>query len=79
MGVVLMMCWCRHRRSTRAEEAGDGHTEEDVVDAFVKDEEIRDLDVTINTLSDELESLEVCVCVCVFINALLYHHNYFQR
>ena len=35
------------------------------MDAFVKDEEIRDLDVTINTLSDELETLEVSVGCCV--------------
>lgn len=37
----------------------DGGSEEDEVDAFVKDEEIRDLEVTIDSLSDELESLEV--------------------
>ncbi|XP_045124290.1 extracellular sulfatase Sulf-1-like isoform X2 [Portunus trituberculatus] len=55
----------RHRRSTRAEEAGEEHLEEDVVDAFVKDEEIRDLDVTINTLSDELESLESNIAATV--------------
>lgn len=58
-----MMCCFRHRRSTGEEQEDAGDTEEDMVDAFVKDEEIRDLDVTINTLSDELESLEVsCVC-----------------
>ncbi|KAG7173297.1 Extracellular sulfatase SULF-1-like 2, partial [Homarus americanus] len=32
--------------------------DEDNVDTFVTEEEIRDLDVTINTLSDELENLE---------------------
>lgn len=48
----------RHRRSTGEGQEDAGDTQEDMVDAFVKDEEIRDLDVTINTLSDELESLE---------------------
>ncbi|XP_063850831.1 extracellular sulfatase Sulf-1-like isoform X2 [Scylla paramamosain] len=55
----------RQRRSTRPEQVGAGHMEEDVVDAFVKDEEIRDLDVTINTLSDELESLESNIAATV--------------
>ncbi|KAK4299697.1 hypothetical protein Pmani_028044 [Petrolisthes manimaculis] len=34
------------------------NSDEDEVDAFVKDEEIRDLEVTIDSISDELESLE---------------------
>lgn len=42
----------------------DEGSEEDEVDAFVKDEEIRDLEVTIDSLSDELESLEVRMVYC---------------
>lgn len=44
----------------------DDSSVEDNVDTFVKEEEIREIDIAIDNLRDELESLEVSTVLGVY-------------